>query len=126
MSPTVRSRRGFTFLELLVVVVVFGILVLIAIPSYTSVISQSAEESAAHSARAVARSANVLAAYDYGPGSTTSWVHLQAALAEIDVVLPDGELEHEIVVQVGDRAGTACVYLDAETSQAEVSLGACA
>ncbi len=58
------SKRGFTLLELIVVIVVAGILAGIAIPSFNAVKSKAAESSVISSAESIVRNARALAAFD--------------------------------------------------------------
>jgi type IV pilus assembly protein PilA len=59
-----RTRKAFTLLELIVVIVILGILALIAIPTYNAVMERSRQSSAKRTAEAVGRSAVALAKFD--------------------------------------------------------------
>ncbi len=59
-----RMRKAFTLLELIVVVVVLGILALVAVPAFSGVIDNSTGSVAENTAKAIARDANALAAFN--------------------------------------------------------------
>jgi prepilin-type N-terminal cleavage/methylation domain-containing protein len=59
-----RTRKAFTLLELIVVIVILGVLALIAIPTFQSVITKSKESAAKRSAESIGRNAVALAAFD--------------------------------------------------------------
>lgn len=59
-----RTRKAFTLLELIVVIVILGILALIAIPTFASVINKSHVATANETAGSVSRDAAALAAFD--------------------------------------------------------------
>ena len=58
------QKKGFTLLELIVVIVILGILAALAIPSFSTVKSKAAEKTAISSAEGIVRDARALAAFD--------------------------------------------------------------
>lgn len=61
-----KNRKGFTLLELIVVLVVAGILAGIAIPSFNAVKQKSNEQRAVTEAKAFAKEVTMLAAFTEG------------------------------------------------------------
>lgn len=68
-----RSRKAFTLLELLVVVVVLGILALVAVPVFRSAIDGTTDSVVEQTALAIAREADSIAMFNAGAdlGETT-------------------------------------------------------
>ena len=64
MYKAQRSKKGFTLLELIVVIVVLGVLAALAIPSFSTVKQTSADKVAIASAESIVRSAKTLAAFN--------------------------------------------------------------
>ncbi len=84
-----RMFKAFTLLELIVVVIVLGILALVAVPAFTGVINNSAGSVAENTAKAIARDANALAAFNSGAGANiTNGGNIEDALCE--TILTDG------------------------------------
>lgn len=69
--PTRARKKGFTLLELIVVLVILGIIAAIAIPTFTNIIRGSAQKTALTTAQAIARSANGIAALEDGGADET-------------------------------------------------------
>ena len=59
-----RTRKAFTLLELIVVIVVLGILSGLSVPAFTAVKARATSEVADRNAEAVARETAALAAFD--------------------------------------------------------------
>lgn len=77
------SKKAFTLLELIVVVVILGILALVAVPSFTSVIGGARDATVEQSARSVAVNANSKAMLNDGADSgVTTVVNIQKAALE--------------------------------------------
>ena len=112
-----RTRKAFTLLELIVVVVVLGILALIAVPTFRSVIDSSAQSVAEQSAGTIARNANAIAAFD-GGATTGNGVtsHLGIAQGEytgsgVTVTVGTSTNVVHVLVASGGSTGEACVTL---------------
>ena len=108
-----RARKAFTLLELIVVVVVLGILALIAVPTFRSVIDSSAQSVAEQSAGTIARNANAIAAFD---GGATTITHLTTAQGEytgsgVTVTVGTSTNVVHVLVASGGSTGEACVTL---------------
>ena len=112
-----RARKAFTLLELIVVVVVLGILALIAVPTFRSVIDSSAQSVAEQSAGTIARNANAIAAFD---GGTTTITHLTTAQNEYTGsgvgFTAFGITAYNVVVTSGGSTGVACVSIASGTA----------
>lgn len=94
-------RKGFTLLELIVVVVVLSILAALAIPSFNAVKNTAAEKTAIASAEAVVRNAKALAAFD---GAALSDEYVDAAGLETVGYDPN---DNTLVVTSGGETGVA-------------------
>ena len=75
-----RSKKAFTLLELIVVIVVLGILAALAIPSFTTVKQKAADKVAFNSAASIYRAASAAAAFN---GTSASYSDLITASNEI-------------------------------------------
>jgi prepilin-type N-terminal cleavage/methylation domain-containing protein len=75
-----RNRKGFTLLELIVVIVVAALLAAIAIPTFNGIRSKAEEEAGKQEASAFVKSVNGLAAFTL-PKDATDWT--DEALAEL-------------------------------------------
>lgn len=86
-----RMRKAFTLLELIVVVVVLGILALVAVPAFSGVIENSTGSVAENTAKAIARDANALAAFNSGAdANVTANDDIKDALCETTLATSDG------------------------------------
>ena len=100
-----RTKKAFTLLELIVVVVVLGILAALAIPSFNTVKQRSADKVAFNSASSIFRNAETLAAFD---GVAVDDTHIESAAAEISTGTWAGG-SNKIEISSGGKTGTAYV-----------------
>jgi len=118
----IRTRKAFTLLELIVVVVVLGILALIAVPSFAGVINGTRGSVAENTAKTIARDANALATFNTGAATNeTSQANIDAALAEATLSTTDGWVTSsstagaEIALTKNGATSTYCVSVTAGT-----------
>lgn len=78
-----KARKGFTLLELIVVIVILGILAAIAIPTFASVITKSKDASSTQSLRSLNRNVLAIAGFDAGTGGDVNTAGLEAAIKEL-------------------------------------------
>jgi type IV pilus assembly protein PilA len=98
-----RSKKAFTLLELIVVVVVLGILAALAIPSFSTVKQSAADKVAFNSAASIYRNAQALAAFD---GATVDDTHINTAGAEATGFTASS---NAVSITSGGKTGTAYV-----------------
>lgn len=79
-----RTKKAFTLLELIVVLLVLGILAAIAVPTFNTVKSNSAKRSAQTTAEGIARNADAIAASS-ASGAAVTGANLDTAVGEADV-----------------------------------------
>lgn len=103
MLKTLRPKKAFTLLELIVVIVILGILAALAIPSFANVKAKAAEKTAISSAEGIVRDARALAAFD---GVSLSDVHMDLAGAETSGYVA---ADDSIVVTSGGYSATAVI-----------------
>lgn len=84
-----RSRKAFTLLELIVVIVILGLLAALAIPTFQTIINKSKNQTAETSAASIGRNAVAISAID--GGGFVDATDLTAAVAEA----PSGEVTFE-------------------------------
>jgi type IV pilus assembly protein PilA len=77
-----RTKKAFTLLELIVVLLVLGILAAIAVPTFNRVKENSVKKTAETNAQAIARNANAISASEAGGVTTAS--HVDTAAGESD------------------------------------------
>jgi type IV pilus assembly protein PilA len=79
-----KSKKAFTLLELIVVLVVLGILAALAIPSFAKVQKNAAGTVASSTAKSIARDANALGAQNMGASNgTTTAANIDTAYGEV-------------------------------------------
>jgi prepilin-type N-terminal cleavage/methylation domain-containing protein len=119
-----KSKKAFTLLELIVVLVVLGILAALAIPSFAKVQKNAAATVSASTAKSIARDANALGAQNLGSSAgTTENFNVDTAFGE--VVAPSNATitnatSGSVVVTVtgGGQAQTCYVSITSGTATA--------
>lgn len=108
-----RSKKAFTLLELIVVVVVLGILAALAIPSFSTVKQSAADKVALNSAASIYRNAEALAAFD---GVSVNDTHIDDAGAESGSIF--NATGNVVTITSGGKTGTAYVCVGGEQATA--------
>ena len=83
---SIRNKKAFTLLELIVVLVILGILAALAIPSFNKVQQNSASSVASSTAKSLARDANALGAQNASTSAgLTAAANIYTAYTELTV-----------------------------------------
>jgi len=83
---SIRNKKAFTLLELIVVLVILGILAALAIPSFNKVQQNSAASVASATAKSLARDANALGAQNGGNSAgLTAAANIYTAYTELTI-----------------------------------------
>lgn len=147
MITRASARKGFSLLELIVVLVVLGLLAAIAIPTYQALIKRTQDKTAIATAESVARNAIGLAAFDRASvvtdgspdgltayGSTT-YLDAASTAAEVEgvtvgVVDPGTDADGEVCVNLTVARGTESVpvhiiFQEGLNASFEAEVGTC-
>ena len=109
-----RTKKAFTLLELIVVLLVLGILAAIAVPTFATVKQNAAERTFQTSAEAIARNATAIAASTNDGNNSVSPADVTAALAEVTgITAGDGD---SVIGTVGGYSCTAVIQPGTATS----------
>jgi len=110
-----RTKKAFTLLELIVVLLVLGILAAIAVPTFNTVKTNSVKRAALTNAQAIARNANAISASEAG-GVTTA-THVDTAGGEAagsgydastnSVVVTSGSISCTSAIDIVDEQAVA-------------------
>jgi prepilin-type N-terminal cleavage/methylation domain-containing protein len=111
-----RTRKAFTLLELIVVVIVLGILALIAVPTFRSVTNNASASVAESTAGAIARNANALASQ---AGVATTYANLTTAAGEVTASsgmtittgVGTGSQKVRVAISRSGSTGNACIQI---------------
>ena len=116
-----RSKKAFTLLELIVVIVVLGILAALAIPSFTTVKQKAADKVAFNSAASIYRAASAAAAFN---GASVTMPDIMTAGAELATGntsyagATPGAPDSMVTTSVNGVTGTAYVCLSGPSASA--------
>lgn len=98
MLSRIKSRRGFSLIELAVVLIVIGFIAAIAIPTFKTVLDKSAARSLNASAEALVRNLDAVAAF----GDEMTDADVQAVAAESDLAWSYSDENTDADDPVGD------------------------
>jgi MSHA pilin protein MshA len=91
-----RTKKAFTLLELIVVLLVLGILAAIAVPTFATVKENAAERTFQATADAIARNAAAIAASSNDGDNDVSGADITAAAGEAGVTIASGVLSDTV------------------------------
>lgn len=94
------NKKGFTLIELLAVIVILGVIMLIAIPSVSSIIANSRKNTFRSTAQTLISGARnmVLASTDGRPSAGDGWAEVVNATTVSNISLSAGDF----VIKIGD------------------------
>ena len=101
-----RKRRGFTLVELAIVIAILGILALYALPKYQGMVEEARSSEARAQLGAVRSALGIYYAKNHGtyPGSLNGSIFSNGTVPEVEVTLSDGSINRSnAVVNLNDN-----------------------
>ena len=111
MLSRIKSRRGFSLIELAVVLIIIGVIAAIAIPTFQTVITKSQEKAAKNSIEAAARQVVAVAPLNGNSSGTPSAADVSAVANDAlpTVLTQDGTTSCYDVTGLANYTGAASV-----------------
>jgi prepilin-type N-terminal cleavage/methylation domain-containing protein len=114
------DKKGFTLIELIVVMVILGILIAVAIPNYTAMVMQGAAKAAQNNLIAIY---NAQKNYYYNYGSyCTSAASICNSLASINATLPLNITDNNFNYTCSNTSGFTCTATNISNSNLYLTL----
>ena len=104
-----RNQKGFTLIELVIIIVILGILAVVAIPWYQDILAQAKDASCRSGLGYLRSGATIFYANNAITTGTAVWPTLEQ-LSTPDIVLPKGQEIPGNPYQDGDNAPDSIVY----------------
>ena len=104
-----KNKRGFTLIELVIVIAILGILALYAVPKYQGLIEEARSSEARAQLGTVRSAMGIYYAKNHGvyPATLDGTIFAEDAVPEVEVTLSSGAVDrHNTVTTAGTQDGT--------------------